>query len=370
MKGELASLDLYYLLKEMKQIENSKIDKVFQKDTKVVFQIHSASLGKKYVSVLLPGFIWMTEKKEDFPEAENFAMSLRKHITNARIISISQLGFERIIEIGVDSKGEEYKIYIELFRPGNIILCNSEGKIVMAKEYKGFGSRMIRPNIKYDYPKKEYDIAELKEKDLINLLEKSDKGSVVITLAVNLGLGGQYSEELCTRAGIDKKKTKISKEDAQKLYHEITKIKDDFSPSAYYENDVLADITPIGISIYKDKRHEKLASFNEGLGKYLDDFTVNSEKTRRLSKFENEKKKLLSIIKSQDIQIKGLEKSAEDAHEKGEAIYSSYTELNKIIEDLAKARKTYSLKDIKEKLKGHKIIKDLNEKDKTISVEV
>jgi predicted ribosome quality control (RQC) complex YloA/Tae2 family protein len=370
MKGELSSLDLYYLLKELKQIENSKIDKVFQKDRKIIFQIHSASLGKKYLSVLLPGFIWLTEKKEEFPEAENFAMSLRKHLTNARITGISQLEFERIIKIDIDAKDTPYTIYIELFRPGNVILCNKEDKVVMAKEYKGFGSRMIRPNIKYDYPKKEFNLLELKEKDFVDLIEKSDKGSVVITMAVNLGLGGLYSEELCTRAGIDKKKTKISKEEMQKLYKEITKLKDCFSPSGYYENDVLIDITPIEISSYKDKKHEKLNLLNDGLSKYLDDFTVNFEKTNRLSKYENEKKKLISIIKGQEAQILGLKKSAEESQSKGETVYSNYSQLNKLLEDLAKARKDFSLREIKEKLKGHKVIKDLNEKDKTISVEV
>jgi predicted ribosome quality control (RQC) complex YloA/Tae2 family protein len=370
MKGELSSLDLYYLIKELKQIENSKIDKVFQKDKKIVFQTHSASLGKKYLSVLLPGFVWLSEKKEEFPDAENFAMSLRKHITNSIITSVSQLEFERIIKICLDAKETKYVIYIELFRPGNIILCNKEDKVVMAKEYKGFGSRMIRPNIKYDYPKKDYNLTALKEKDLVNLIEKSDKGSIVITMAVNLGLGGLYSEELCARAGIDKKKTKIDQEEIKRLYHEINRLKDSFSPSVYYENDVLIDITPIEISAYTDKKHEKLASFNAGLGKFLDDFTLNFEKTRRLSKYENEKKKIMSIIKGQEAQIKGLEKSAEESQTKGEAIYSNYSQLNKILEDLNKARKSLSLREIKEKLKGHKIVKELDEKDKKILLEI
>jgi predicted ribosome quality control (RQC) complex YloA/Tae2 family protein len=370
MKGELSSLDLYYLLKELKVAENSKIDKIFQKDSKIIFQIHNATLGKRYLSVLLPGFIWLTEKKEEFPEAENFAMSLRKHLTNSRIISIKQREFERILELDIDSKGKEHKIYIELFRPGNVILCDSENKIIMAKEYKGFGSRLIRPNIKYDYPKKEFNFLELKEKDVVNLMEKSDKGSVVVTLAVNLGLGGLYSEELCTRAKIDKKKTKLSEEEVKRLYSEIKKLTDCYSPSGYYEKNVLIDITPVEICSYNEKKHERSASFNESLAKYLDDFTLSAEKNRRLSRFENEKNKLISIIRNQETQIKGLEKSAEEVQEKGEAIYSNYTHLNKILEDLAKARKTYSLKDIKEKLKGHKMIKELNEKDKTISIEV
>ncbi len=370
MKGEYSSLDLYYLIKELKLIIGSKIDKVFQKENKVVFQLHSSDLGKRYLCILLPGFIWLSTKKEDFSEVENFSMSLRKHLTNARIVKIEQMGFERIIKIEVHRKDSVYKIYVEIFRPGNIILCNSEDNILMAKEYKGFGSRIIRPNVKYDYPKKEFNLLELKEKDLIDAFDKTDKASIVISLAVDLGLGGVYAEEICNISGIDKKKTRIGHDEVKKVYNAIKELKDNFSPSIYYDNETIFDIAPIELSSYKEKKHEKMDSFNLGMAKYLDEIESFREKTKKMSRYDNEKKKLSSIIKSQEIQIKGLEKSAEEAQSKGEAIYSNYPALNKVIEDLAKARKTYSLKEIKEKLKGHKIIKDLDEKYKKIAVEV
>jgi predicted ribosome quality control (RQC) complex YloA/Tae2 family protein len=370
MKGELSSLDLYYLLKEIRQIEGSKIDKVFQKENKVIFQVHSSALGKKYLTVLLPGFVWITDKKEEFPEAENFAMSLRKHLTNSRITVIRQKEFERIIEIELDAKGDVFRIYIELFRPGNIVLCNSDGKVIIAKEYKGFGSRMIRPNISYDYPKKEFDLLALGPGDLTAAFEKTDKDSIVKTLAVDLGLGGQFSEELCTRAKVDKKKERPGKDDIEKLYNAIKEMMDNPSPSAYYDNDILADITPIEIEKYAGKRHMRLDSFNAGLCSYFDDYTLNSEKTKRMSKYENEKNKLMSIMKSQESQIIGLEKSALDAQSKGEFIYSNYTLVKNILDEIAKAKKSHSFKEIKERLKGHKLIKDLDEKEKKIVLEM
>ena len=41
-----------------------------------------------------------------------------------------------------------------------------------------------------------------------------------------------------------------------------------------------------------------------------------------------------------------------------------------LIEEINKAAKKYSWKEIKEKLKGHKIIKEINPKDKTIVLEL
>ena len=44
--------------------------------------------------------------------------------------------------------------------------------------------------------------------------------------------------------------------------------------------------------------------------------------------------------------------------------------LKEIIEEINKAKEKHSWKDIKKKLKGHKVIKDVDIKDKRIVIEV
>ena len=56
--------------------------------------------------------------------------------------------------------------------------------------------------------------------------------------------------------------------------------------------------------------------------------------------------------------------------EKGEIIYNKYNIIKEVLDELDKASKKYSWKEIKEKLKGHKIIKEINEKDRKVVVEV
>ena len=371
MREELSSLDLHFLIKEFESILHSKIYQVFQIGNTLVFQLYLSNKEKKYLTIILPNFIFLSEEKEGIGESGNFALSLRKHINNARIRKIKQKEFERIVEIELEAKEKSLKLIVELFRPGNIILCDDTYKIIMAKEYKGFGSRVIRPGIIYDYPKKEFNFLELKEIDLVNVIENSDKTSVVITLAVDLGLGGLYAEEICEIAKVDKKKASLDKSEIKRVYSAIESIKNrKIDAHIYYEKENILDITPFELAKYKGKKFETSDSFNLSLSLHLMHLSKQEKKKQHLSKYEHEKVKLEKIIKNQETQIAGMLASSIENQKKGELIYEKYSMLNNIMHELKKAREKYSWKEIKEKLKDHKLIKEIIEKDKKIILEL
>ena len=68
--------------------------------------------------------------------------------------------------------------------------------------------------------------------------------------------------------------------------------------------------------------------------------------------------------------ITQLKKLIEENQQKGEAIYHNYQLIDEILKELNKAKQKYSWKEIGEKLKGHKIIKRINEKEKTAVIEI
>jgi predicted ribosome quality control (RQC) complex YloA/Tae2 family protein len=352
---ELSSLDLYFLVKELQIIKNAKIDKVFDDENKILFQIHIPGKGKKYLKIILPSLLFLTDHKGSL-DSGNFGINIRKHLKNTRIRKIEQVGFERILKLTLD----ELVLFIELFSPGNIILCKNN-KIIMAKTYKGFGARMIRPNAEYEYPVKKHNFLDLKEKDLADLFEKSKKSSVVITLATELGLGGMYAEHLLKESKIDKTKTSLDNKELKRLYENIEKIKN-LEPKGYFGE----KITPIEIDI----KNKIFDSFNDVIDLM---FTEKSEKEiveKIESKFEKKKQKIFGIIKEQELRIEGLKKSIEENQKKAEFIYENYQKTENILDEFNKARKKYSMKEIKEKIKGSKIIKSIDEEKKRVVVEL
>jgi predicted ribosome quality control (RQC) complex YloA/Tae2 family protein len=371
MRTELTSLDIYFLLKEFRSLIDSRIDKIYQNENNFVISLHSTGRAKAYLNIMLPNFVFISESKEDYEESGNFALSMRKHLSNTRIKKIVQKEFERIIEFEIETKESVLKLIIELFRPGNLILCDENYKIIMASEYKSFGSRLIRPGNIYAYPKKEYNLLELKEKQFVELIEKSEKNSIVIALAVELGLGGMYAEELCSMAKIDKKATKIDKKEAVKLFASIEELKNKkISAHVYAEGSQILDITPFELLRYKDMKSEKKESFNEALAQYLEKALKDNTKKEKLSKYDTEKRKLESIIAKQENQIRGLEEASAENQKKGEMIYEKYSFFGNIISELKKAREKHSFKEIKEKIKGSKTIKEIDEKEHKITVDV
>ena len=49
------------------------------------------------------------------PQPSQFAMILRKHLNNARLVEVEQFGFDRVIRLGFEHGGGNLSLLIELF---------------------------------------------------------------------------------------------------------------------------------------------------------------------------------------------------------------------------------------------------------------
>ena len=79
---------------------------------------------------------------------------------------------------------------------------------------------------------------------------------------------------------------------------------------------------------------------------------------------------LQRIIESQKLTIEELRKEEHELRQKGELIYHNYQLIKEVLDEINKASKKYSWKEIKEKLKGHNIVKEVNEKERKVVVEI
>jgi len=126
----------------------------------------------------------------------------------------------------------------------------------------------------------------------------------------------------------------------------------------------------LSLELYNELEKKDFKGYNEALDSY---FTgqVKEEKTDE-SEIAHKKQadKLNKIIDEQKNQIKRMEASVKANNEKAELLYTNYKLIESIITELKKAREKYSWQEIKEKLKGHKIIKEIDEKENKITIEI
>jgi len=251
MKKDLSSLEIHFMLKELKLLIDQKIDKIYHPNKKeLLLQFHVTGKGKHILRIIAGKYLFLTETKEESGEPSGFCMFLRKHLDNSRLRSINQLGSERIVEFIFEKKEGKETLIIEFFGNGNIILTDNKYQILSAVEYHKWKDREIKPKVKYQYPKRPINIFDLKLKDLKETIKNSNKESIVKTLAIDFGFGGLYSEEICLLTKIDKNKKpeKITDNEIKKLSDSISNLlKNKIKAQTIYKEDELIDAVPFDL---------------------------------------------------------------------------------------------------------------------------
>ncbi|WP_316558809.1 ribosome rescue protein RqcH [Methanimicrococcus stummii] len=236
---------------------DAKVEKIYQPDENEI-RLNLFVRGQGRVNLIIESGkrLHMSRYLKESPKvAQSFPMLLRKYIMGARIISIEQHEFDRIVKIGMMRGGEETILIAELFSKGNVILTDKEGKIILPMKPITFKERRIRSGEIYELPKNQINpmkttIAEMKE-----ILSASDRDAIR-TLANQFNLGGLYSEEVFKRCEIDKTKPAADLTDGeiQIIYDTI--------------NEMLAPIQTGNFSprlILKEKKEKSKASAEEKL---------------------------------------------------------------------------------------------------------
>jgi len=371
MAKQLSSLDMHFLLKELKDLENSRVDRIYNSGKEEAYiQLHKANAGKSILRLILGKAIFLALEKSIDETPSGFCMLLRKHLEGKFLDSITQLEPERILEFAFKSKDEKKILYIEFFGKGNIILCSEDNKIIDSLIRHKFKDRTIFPKEQYEHPSMQYNPFKIKDNELASLFKNSKKDKLITSLATELGLGGVYSEEVCLLSGIDKNTIpkEIGEKQIKNIVNSIKKIiNKKSSPKIIFENDGFIDVAPIDLEFYKDYKNKGFSSFSGALEEY---FAHELKSIKKESPYTNKIKELNRIIEEQKISLEGLKSSEEENRKKAELIYHNYQLIKEILDEINKASKKYSWEEIKEKLKGHKLIKDVDVKDKKVVVEV
>jgi len=366
MKKETSALELRYLAKELQQLVGSKVSKIYQKDKDFLFDLYKSGLGKLQLRVIIPNFIFLTKYKPVYQsEPPKFCIFLRRRLANTVIKQIKQVDFERILEINFQGKENNYVMIIELFSKGNIVLCDQEYKIISPLQPQSWQARTIRGGTKYEYPPKQINLPNLKTSEFSEILQNSKMDSIVKTLASDMGLSGLYAEETCARENIDKTTNPKEVKDNGKLFKAVLSLLQKKIKANNIENEVF----PFEM---KSKKGEMTfhKNFNEAIDETISRAIFNSD----LENIENTKQskveKVKKILEEQEKTINKLGKDIEENRRKGELIFERYQEVHKILEQVNNDRKKLSWEEIKEKYKEHTLIKQINQKEGLIIVDL
>ena len=132
----------------------------------------------------------------------SFAMVLRKHLKNARLTKVEQLGFDRVLMFHFDTKNGQRSLSVELFRNGNVILMDEDGVIIQPLTHASYSGRTIKKGETYIPPPAAIDPHSLTLDSLNEAFAESDR-DLVSTLGGKINLGGIYANAVCEHAGLE-----------------------------------------------------------------------------------------------------------------------------------------------------------------------
>lgn len=256
----LEGMTLSVLAKELRDhLENGRIYKIFMPSRNSLLLEITLPTHTDNLLIDLSGDSPLVTLPERLPERPDmppsFCMLLRKHLEEGRITSITQLGLDRVLVIGIDLIGRERKIVtkkliLELTgKNSNIIFVDEAGLIVDSLRHIGKKEsrvRQILPNKPYEAPPLMEGISFL-EGDPHAIREAcvaSGKDSLTAALiAVTVGIGKETAQEIVYRAGFDKKPALISLTEADALEKAIASILEEVKARLTGENQtVMAQI--------------------------------------------------------------------------------------------------------------------------------
>lgn len=333
MKKSLSGLDLIALTRELQGIVDSRVDKVYQPERDAIeISISTKGEGKSRLRILLSGWIWLGKAGGEMPQSpSSFASQLRKNISNARITSVSQHGCDRIIELTLQ-KEEENRLAFELFGDGNVILYSGEGIVALLRRKK-MKHRELKAKGAYQYPPEAFDPRAAGKDEFSRILAASN-ADIVRTLATKANLGGDYAEEVCSRAGISKDMAASGADEQtiDRLWKEIEslvgRLASEISPRTYLDDGVPVSVSPIELSSCGAMESERFGTFSEAIEKYVSTLPKDHPGEQAES---GDMSKLQRMLASQKEALERLKPDIEAAQRTANLIFERYPQVERAI---------------------------------------
>lgn len=198
----MSGIDVKAMTSELSDKLPLWIDKVYQFDSRTLGIRLNGENKARYQFIIEAGR--RAHLVKDLPDPPKnppqFAMLLRKYISGGKVLGIRQHGLERILIFDVGKGTTTYRLIIELFDEGNVILADEGSTIIKPLRHHRFKEREVIPGVPYTMSSGDPTVSK---EALTDFLAKDDR-DLVRALAIGCMLGGAYAEYICIKAGQEK----------------------------------------------------------------------------------------------------------------------------------------------------------------------
>uniref|UniRef100_A0A8C9LG59 Ribosome quality control complex subunit NEMF n=1 Tax=Pavo cristatus TaxID=9049 RepID=A0A8C9LG59_PAVCR len=154
MKSRFSTIDIRALVAELRlSLLGMRVNNVYDVDSKT-YLIRLQKPDCK-ATLLLESGIRIHTTEFEWPKnmmPSGFAMKCRKHLKTRRLVSVRQLGIDRIVDFQFGSNEAAYHLIIELYDRGNIVLTDHEYLILNILRFRTDEADDVRFAVRERYP--------------------------------------------------------------------------------------------------------------------------------------------------------------------------------------------------------------------------
>ena len=290
------------MVRELNQkLSGGRFNKIAQPETDALMITGKGSGGQCRLllsaSASLPLIYFTSQNKPSPLTAPNFCMLLRKHIGNARIISITQPDMERVVQFELEHLNElgdpckKFLIMELMGKHSNIIFCDDKGMILDSIKHVSSHMSSVRevlPGRPYFIPKTQEKMnpCTVTQEDFLGIICKKPLNIAKALYTSLTGLSPVVSEEICYRASIDGSDAaqSLNETAAIHLFHTLRRFMEqveegDFTPTIVYRGDEPVEYGVIPFQQYGGEYH--MESF-ESVSSMLENYYASKEVVTRI----------------------------------------------------------------------------------------
>ncbi|KAG7328087.1 hypothetical protein KOW79_008031 [Hemibagrus wyckioides] len=341
MKGRFNTVDIRAVISELNaKYVGMRVYNVYDIDSKT-YLIRLQKPDSKAVLLIESG---IRIHSTDFEWPKNvmpsgFAMKCRKHLKSRRLVHITQLGVDRIVDLQFGSEEAAYHLIVELYDRGNIILTDHEYTILNLLRFRTAEAEDVKIAVRERYPIENARPSEplISLERLKDILSKAQTGEQIKRiLNPHLSYGGTLIEHCLIEIGFPgllKMDCRFNMtEDGPKLLEALKLAESCMEKAANFNGKgYIIQKTEKKPSMTPDKPHEQFLTYEEfhpflfsqhSKSPYLEFESFDKAVDEFFSKMESQKIDLKALQQEKQA-LKKLENVRKDHEQRLEALHQA-----------------------------------------------
>jgi len=319
------------LLNELRSqgIEGAKVTKVQELPNNWLKIRLLTKAGEKELLLFEKAFFISYYSLQAKQQSSGFGGFLNKHLKAQRLLSIKQLGLERVFFFDFGSA----MLVAEIFAKGNILLLDPLKKILGCMRAEHWSTRELKKGLMYNPPPAIPDLETIKFSEFSEKLSQ-DK-MLVPALVKELAIVPVIAEEACIAAGLEKNALigQITKAKLEELYNALKSIyqklrEDQKNPAVVVKHRENYYLLPFPLKSFADSTIAEFKSVNEALNELL----IVQKSEQKNGAIEKKLLELRHSLQKQKETLAACKKTSATIMAETEKIYEHFVDVNRAFE--------------------------------------